>query len=535
MLRYILIVLLLPSISFAKLPNEYFNHPDNYISVAFKSASLSELVLFVAEQSDSSFTLSFPPDEEPKITWVADNIHLNKLADTFVNSLISQGLVVRDLDNTGNNFAISETSSPLATSKSSFGYYRLKFITADSFADLSENFYKNRVAISPVGNSTILVAGSGYDVSQFLTVVKSVDKPTDKDLYSVVLKNIPVKTAVDALNGSAYGIDERLKYYPDYWNKSVILRGDLHLVTNAKAFLYSIDKARTGHVDQLCFLSSISSAPAIEILQGSFPDLQVKPVADDRLYIAGNAKDVKLASDLLGKLDATGVQVRIEAVVAYLTDKEYEELGVRFIASTNDFRIGLNDPLFGNSFSLLSKGFEQFLRIDVSAEDNESRGSIISSPVLTVLNGHQATLHVGQNVPYLSEANVDKNDGDTTGTSIERADVGMNFSVTPIIDPSREFVNVKLDQVISSIAKDSNIGDTIDIIFDEQKLSSVVRVANGETIFLGGLTVDEKGTSIERIPFLGYIPILGQVFTYKGDRVEKRNLVVSLRVKILGA
>ena len=74
----------------------------------------------------------------------------------------------------------------------------------------------------------------------------------------------------------------------------------------------------------------------------------------------------------------------------------------------------------------------------------------------------------------------------------------------------------------------------MDIIVDKKEIKSTVLVADGDTIFLGGLRSEEKGKAKDYIPFLGELPILGKLFTYDVEQLENRHLIVSLRVNVIG-
>jgi general secretion pathway protein D len=112
--------------------------------------------------------------------------------------------------------------------------------------------------------------------------------------------------------------------------------------------------------------------------------------------------------------------------------------------------------------------------------------------------------------------------------------VGITFKVQPYIEPSGDFIHLKVDQIVSNITGDSALGQqAVDIVFDKKEISSTVVVADGDTIFLGGLRSDELGTATDQIPFFSSLPFIGPLFTYDADKHERRHLVVSLRVNVI--
>ncbi|MGL1932714.1 MAG: hypothetical protein OCC45_13295 [Desulfotalea sp.] len=502
--------------------------PSKYISVDFDQAALSDILFLVSEKTGDSFVLAVAP--KTKLTWVQKDIPVTRLTSNFLNALTSIGLIVQMSDGV---LLITDSSSPVATSVNSLSYYRLRYISSDVLKETSEVLYRNRMAINPLeGTPVVLLAGDPVDVTQFIKLLKSIDIPDEPAVSSYRFKHISTRSGMSALEATKSISDN--SYYPDYFNRSIILKGDEIERNIAISVLKRIDVPQVGWVDSLEYIHITEAQNIIDIVKASCGSVTPYIVASDRILLSGPEKDVQIASALIHKIDGSGMQVKVEAVIAYLTDKEYKDLGTRLKISTNNFRFSLNDPLLGNALSLLSEDIETFFNFTVKAEEKENHGQIISSPVLTVLNGKTARLHVGQNVPLETSRNVDKNDGQSTATSIERHDIGVTFQITPTITPDGEFVYVKLDQIISQITPSSDLDqDFSDAVFDKQELSSSIKIANGNTVFLGGLAVDEKGNYLEKIPLLGDIPLLGNLFTYRSDKIENRNLVVSLRVNVI--
>ncbi len=506
-----------------------FEKTENYFSVEFDQAKLSDILFFVAEQTGRPFVLN---TSDIKLSWVQTNIFRGELYREFINILVSSGLIVQQSGYNSKITVISDTPNALSSVSNSVAYYRLKHIEADSLRETSEILYKERLAINPLENSKVaFLAGDSDDVEQFIGLIQAADVPKESDIEVYRLKNISVKTARVAL--IEMGVFPDNSIHADYWNRSIIVRGDDYLQNSARIILNSLDVPYEGITDSMQFVTTITPEAAIEVLSTVCDGVNVLKVADDRVLITGYSDKVEKAVVTLNKIDGAGLQVKVEAVITYLTDKEYKDIGIRMNYASGDKYFSITDQFAGG---LLAEVIEDFLSIDIAAENKVSKGEIISSPSLSVLNGRQARLHVGQNVPYLSEANIDKNNGETTGTSISREDVGVSFDITPIIDPAGEFVNITLQQVISSVAPESNVeNESVDIVLDVQELGTTVKIPNGGTVFLGGLTVDQNGKYKEKVPLLGDIPLVGDLlFSYTADNYEKRNLAVFLRVNITG-
>ena len=534
----LLFIFCLAITSEAKLTKDQIsrNNVKNYISVEFNQAPLTDIVIMVSEYTGQSFVISAP--EDIFLSWIEPNIFKENLLDSFRLAIISAGLTLHKVDGKRDLHVIRKTASVIPNSKSSLGFYHLKNISPEALTDTSEVLYGGSLSINVLEDTKVVIfSGSPPLVSQFLDLLSKIDVPNDTDIVSIRLKHVSVSSAVKALTDTKLLQDNN--FFADHWNRSLVIKGSAYERQVAQAILSSIDLPQTGWIDRLEYIYSVDSESVVALLNGAAPNVEVRPVAENRILISGFEKDVEKASVLLHKVDGSGLQVKVEAIIAYLTDRQFNELGVK-LSYQNDSRnyavnSNLIDTLITKNTGILLDYFNDVLGITFAAEDGIAHGELLSSPVLTVLNGEQARIHVGQNVPYLSKANVNQNDGQTTGTSIERKDIGLTFTVNPVIEPDGDFIHLKVNQVVSNITDDSELSqDAVDITIDKKEISSTVLVADGDTIFLGGLRSEENGQATDYIPFLGELPLIGKLFSYKSEQKENRHLIVSLRVNVIG-
>lgn len=524
--------------AFAQLntAQQMLNDPSNYISVEFNQAPLTDITMLISEFTGQSFIIA--TSSEMRLSWIEPNIFKAELVDRFKKVILAAGLTLNKVPGNRETYAIKDKASVMANIPESYGYYRLKNLDPASLKDTSEILYGGSLLINSLDDSKVVIfSGSPDLVNQFMALLPDIDKPNDNDITAIRLQNISVKTAIKALTDTQ--LIPANTFYPDYWNRSVIVKGSQYERNVALATLRAIDKPQTGWIDQLEYVHTVDTEALTALISSACENVEIRKVATDRVLLSGFEADVEKASALLHKIDGTGMQVKVEAIIAYLTDREFKELGVRlsYLDSHNTHILnrGLIDSLTASNTGLLLDYFNDFLGITFAAEEGIAHGEILSSPILTVLNGQEARIHVGQNVPYLSRANFNQNDGEETGTSIERKDVGITFVVKPSIEPNGEFVHLDVSQEVSNITGDSKLSQgAVDIIFDKKEISSTVLVADGDTIFLGGLRTEENGSARDFIPLLGELPILGKLFTYDVSEKENRHLIVSLRVNVLG-
>ncbi|HXN16448.1 MAG TPA: type II secretion system protein GspD, partial [Usitatibacter sp.] len=152
--------------------------------------------------------------------------------------------------------------------------------------------------------------------------------------------------------------------------------------------------------------------------------------------------------------------------------------------------------------------------------------------VLT-LDNEEAKIVVGQNVPFITGTYTP-----TAGSAsnpfqtIERKDIGLTLRVTPQVSEAGA-VKLKIFQEVSSVTRDAQLVRSADIITNKRSLESTVLVDNGQIVVLGGLIQDDHQGSIDKVPLLGDIPILGALFKYETRNRKRTNLMVFLRPVVL--
>lgn len=512
------------------------NNPDNFISVEFNNAPLAEIIILVSEVTSQAFVVSSP--EEVFLSWSEPNIYKKDLLASFTRVITGAGLTLNTVPGKKDLYVIRKNAAVIAGSPDSLGFYHINNLDPEALEDTSEILYGGSLSINPLKDSNVvLFSGTPELVSQFIDLLSKIDKPKENDIEVIRVKHISVKTAIKALTDTK--LIEDNSFFPDYWNRAVLIRGSNYERNVALAIVTAIDQPQSGWIDQLEYVHTVDTEALTQLLTSACENVEVRKVAADRILLSGFEADVEKASTLLHHIDGTGLQVKVEAIIAYLTDREFNELGIKLSYKGTKNYLAANDNLIDtlitNNTGLLLDYFNDFLGITVAAEEGKAHGEILSSPVLTVLNGQQARIHVGQNVPYLSKANFNQNDGKETGTSIERKDVGITFTVKPSIEPDGEFVHLEVSQEVSNITDDSELSqNAVDIVVDKKEIRSTVLVADGDTIFLGGLRSEENGKAKDLIPLLGELPILGRLFTYDVKQKETRHLIVSLRVNVVG-
>jgi general secretion pathway protein D len=311
--------------------------------------------------------------------------------------------------------------------------------------------------------------------------------------------------------------------------------------------------------------SSTSSTATIQAHEG-----------DNALVISAPPAVFRSLAAVIRQLDIRRAQVLIEAVIAEVSDETANELGIQWqlpfksgtslnntvIGGTNFtgnspgnniFNASQNPLGVGNGFNLGyvngavtiagTKIFE--LGALVTALRSNGKNNILSTPSVMTLDNQEAMIKVAQEVPFLTGSYTTNTGGSTTtnanGTSntsgignpfqtIQRKDVGLTLTVTPHIN-SGDAVRLELHQEVSNLLPP--VQGAVDLVTNKREVKTTVLVKNDSLLVLGGLISDNVKDSVQKVPGLGEIPLIGNLFRYRSNDHAKQDLMVFLHPRIL--
>ena len=264
---------------------------------------------------------------------------------------------------------------------------------------------------------------------------------------------------------------------------------------------------------------------------------------------------------IIDKLDVRRAQVFIEALIAEVSADKAAEFGIqwqalsganatstRVIGGTNfndrgsganilDLSAnlgsagqGLNLGVIRGTLTIPGLGTISNLGLLARALETQVNANILSTPTILTLDNEEASIVVGENVPFITGqyANTGSTSTVTPFQTIERRDVGLLLRVKPQIAEGGT-VRINLYQEVSRIESQSVSGP----ILQKRSLDSTVVVADGGIAVLGGLMQDQLDDGSDKVPLVGDIPVLGQLFRYDARHRVKTNLMIFLRPVIL--
>jgi general secretion pathway protein D len=258
------------------------------------------------------------------------------------------------------------------------------------------------------------------------------------------------------------------------------------------------------------------------------------------LVITAPDEQMRSLKSVVRQLDIRRAQVHIEAIIAEVNYSKDQEIGVEWHTeqlqngvSANSFTNNLGD-FVTNAGKTMSVGYlvGGELRALLAAFAKDNNVNILSTPSLVTLDNEEASMIVGQNIGILSGSFTTNTSGSNNPfQTVQRQDVGIKLNVTPQINEGNA-IKLKVKQEVSSVDK-TTAASPSGVTIDKREIDTSVLVDDGKILVLGGLMQDNVEESITKVPLLGDIPYLGQLFRDTKTLVTKKNLMVFLRPQIM--
>jgi general secretion pathway protein D len=274
------------------------------------------------------------------------------------------------------------------------------------------------------------------------------------------------------------------------------------------------------------------------------------------LVITAPQRTMRAINAVIDKLDIRRAMVQVQAIIVEVSADKTADLGVNWVldGSNSKFAVGgFIEPVGGSSIVDLYNaaqgtspnlaaaagttiGIGRLAATGVNfgailrALQGDSRTNIISKPDITMRDNEEAKLEVGQEVPFITGQYTGSTGTTSAFQTVQRQQVGTILKVTPQINKG-DSVLLKLEVESSSLAASSS--GAVDKITNKRTISTAVQIPDGGTLVLGGLIEDKATNSEQRVPWLGRIPLIGELFRTRDTLKSKTNLLIFIQPHIL--
>ena len=434
-------------------------------------------------------------------------------------------------------------------------------------------------------SNVLLITGRAMVVNRLVEIVRRVDKAGDQDVDIVRLKYASASEIVRLITALTKD-DARAnmgsllspKLVADERTNSVVVSGDPKARQRVMQMIRQLDRDQESQGNTKVFYLKYAKAKnLVEVLTGVSKSIQAEKQKGTQAGGGGSESKLTIQADeqtnaivitaqpdtmqeiekVIARLDIRRAQVLVEAIIVEVANGNGAQFGVQwgntnagmvqFADSSSPMGVSKfvdfmsDDPSTASKSALasISGAAVGFYSGDwfalVTALKTDTKSDVLSTPSLVTMDNQEASFNVGQDVPVLtgSQTSTSSTDGAVFNT-VERKTVGTKLKFKPQINEG-DSVLLDIEQEVSSVDSSSasvsasNLGPT----FNVRTIKNSVLVKSGETVVLGGLLDEKTNEVVSKVPLLGDIPYLGELFKSTSTSKSKRNLMVFIRPIIL--
>ena len=257
-------------------------------------------------------------------------------------------------------------------------------------------------------------------------------------------------------------------------------------------------------------------------------------------YKPGDFNSVARLLDIIqNKIDTPADQIVIEALVLELNSDQLDELGIDFSNAGQGYS-AVFPPPEGGSISPFTVVLDRTLlgsasnfRANVEALISNKAAEILSKPSVLVLDGRQARIQIGQQIPIANTTFVNQQ----TRVSVDYLPVGIVLNLRPRISADGSRVTIQVETIISETEERIGAANASSVeaapIINNRKVQSFVRVANNTPFIIGGL-INKKTTENDGgVPILKDLPLIGRLFAISSEQTVKKEVIVVITPHII--
>ncbi len=560
------------------------------VQINFRDADIRSVIESVAEITGKSFVLD--PRVKGKVTIISPQpIDSDLLYQAILSAIqvqgfqaVEDGAVTRIIPFTQSfNFAGGNGDNTLETE-----IIKIEHVQAATLVPVLKPLLSNgaRLLAFPQ-NNYLVISDIRSNVLAVKRLISQMDDPDQTAIEVIDLKHISAGEAVHIAGQLKQLQKQELSLVEDGLNNRIILSGPGIARRTFKNMLTLLDLPSTkkGSVEVI-YLDYSRAAEIKPIIDGMlssdvFLRLAGESVGDGKskasssykieidelnnaLVMAAPSAVIREIKSVVTKLDIARPQVLIEAVIAELSESQARNLSSQLVITGRDrggyltnfdgVLSGLLGTAFGagsatsvNSTQIASALPQTVIGVVgdfdpekkrgigllVQALKTDGRTKILSTPSVITLDNEEATLSVGEQVPFPSGSYASTNNSNSVNpfTTVNREDVGVMLKVKPQISKGNA-VRLEIEQESSKVkagSADSQFGATT----TKSTMQTNVMIQDGELLILGGLIEGQTDNSASKVPFLGDIPIIGNLFKSSNKSDSEKVLMMFIRPTII--
>ena len=425
--------------------------------------------------------------------------------------------------------------------------------------------------------NVIMITGRAAVVNRLVEIIQRVDKAGDQEVDIIKLKFASALEMVNVINSiqgpttSKSSSSNILKplIVADERTNSVVISGEPKARARIVKLIASLDgELQNNGNTRVFYLKYANAKEVVDVLKGV--SSTIESATDGKGSVNSQSSSLSIEahegtnsivvsaqpalmsslSSIIRQLDIRRAQVLVEAIIVEISESDGINLSAQWGSTVGGTQFNDNgvttgelaaaaygleeDDDFGYAASALASVAGGIIGITDSnwalvlqALSTSTSSNILATPSITTLDNQEASFIVGDEVPVLTGSTSSSNNANPFQT-IERKEIGIKLKVTPQINEGNA-VQMLIEQEVSTIKGQTSV----DIIFATRAVKTTVLAKSGETVIIGGLIDEYVNETVDKVPLLGDIPLLGYLFKSTKSSTEKRNLMIFIRATII--
>ena len=286
--------------------------------------------------------------------------------------------------------------------------------------------------------------------------------------------------------------------------------------------------------------------------EDKFPQTETDPMNELIVFHDENepAQLSRLLDLLKRDVDKPAKQIIIEAMILEISSTALEEMGVKWSRSGNPTGSGFTDktstltfgtlkyPSADEAVNLATSGVFHGLNAQVKALVRDGKAEVLSRPSVLALNNRMAYINVAQQIPVANTTYAPGNNYQRTSFEMKKA--GISLAVRPRASADSGEVSMQINALVTAKVpnEDVEVKQGANVVaksptISEREVKTTARVSNNTPFIIGGLIARDKQSSVDKVPLLGDLPILGGLFRSKQEKAVKREVIIVLTPTVL--
>ena len=469
--------------------------------------------------------------------------------------------------------------------------FQLRFADANAVMNMIRPLVHPNGQVLPNRDSGAVIV---VDFASSMPRIRDVISKVDRDRAAIRTIRLINSSAAEmartltALTNRRGGEGADVSIVPVEANNTLLLRGDPGVIAQLVPIISSLDAESAARSDiRVIYLKHAVAEDLVPMLEQVTRTLADETVggptgrasigADkgtNALIISASPEMQQSLESVIRQLDIERAQVQVEAIIVEVSDTAARELGVQYVLSGSE---GSDVPFIVSNYSNtapnllaltgavvvdeetsgesdivdqlqetainsllglngLGLGFAgitddgTLFGVILNALDQDSGSNVLSTPSIMTMDNQPASIIVGQEIP-ITTGEVLGADNSNPFRTVERQKVGIQLDVKPQINDG-DSIKLDIRQEVSAVIGPLTTTST-ELVTSTREIETTVMVEDGEIIVLGGLIEQDEQVSVEKVPLLGDIPVLGRVFRSEGRSKNRTNLMVFLRPTIV--